>query len=289
MDYTKRLFEYFAEDETHRQVVIAPHAPPVERSAAGIDVAMKEILDDNDITDTLIGLRTHGESGALTSQPADVPDELADTFCLSIRGTGRFRVCSLTQRGTKAISITRIPFTTPSCSDLNVDEATVEKLLRALHDPQGGIVAVFGPTPDANSKAVYALLKRINDSERSVIVTLERELTQLMRHDNSIVVQRELGTDCTTMDDGIREALYLSPQILFVGDLLVTDRLPSLIRAVETQTSVILSVVASEKTSFLHIFKSVFGEQCDFLARRIRETLEVMPLTDGGLTADFSK
>ena len=63
----------------------------------------------------------------------------------------------------------------------------------------------------------------------------------------------------------------------------------SLIRAVETQPSVILSVVASEKTSFLHIFKSVFGEQCDFLARRIRETLEVMPLTDGGLTADFSK
>ncbi len=68
MDYTKRFFEYFSEDEMRSHIIIAPNAPPIERSEAGIEVAMDAILDDNDVTDTLVGLRTHGEGNALTDR-----------------------------------------------------------------------------------------------------------------------------------------------------------------------------------------------------------------------------
>ena len=213
---------------------------------------------------------------------------LSETFCLSIRGASRFRVSYLTQRGSKAITISRIPFVVPTCDEVGLEAQTVGRLLRVLQDNQGGIVAVFGPSPEANSKVVYSLLREVNSQDRSVILILERELTRLMRHDNSIVIQRELGSDCMSIDDGIREGLDFSPQIIFVGDLLLTDRLPSLVRAVETQSSVIVSVVANEKTSFLHVLKAIFREQYPILARRTREILKVTPKPDGGLTAAFA-
>lgn len=285
MDYTKRLFAYFDEDPSRTHLIIAPGAPPIERSGGGVEIAMEAILDGNDVTDTLVGLRTHGETKAISNKAIQVPDQLSDVFCLSIRGSGRFRVHYLTQRGSKTISIERIPFTIPSCADLNIDAATAERALRVLKDPNGGIVALFGPSPSANSKAVYALLKSINSSDRNIILIMERELTHLMRHDNSVVVQRELGADFTTLDDGIQEGLNLSPHILFVGDLLVTDRLPSLIRAIETQTCVILSIVASDHASFLHIVKTIFGDHYPIFNQRTQEILHISQLPEGGLSA----
>ena len=289
MDYTKRLFAYFNEDESRSHIVIAPNAPPIEQTAGGIKVALEAVLDETDITDTLLGLRTYGgDSSTLASHSAGMPDQLSETFSLSLRGAGRFRISYLTQRGSKALTMCRIPFAVPSCGDLKLDEPAVERLLRVLRDPLGGIVAIFGPSPIANSRVVYSLLKQINSQDRRVMLILERELTHLMRHDNSIVVQRELGSDCMSIDDGIREGLEIAPQIIFVGDLLLTDRLPSLVRAVETQASVIISVVASEKASFLHVLKAIFREQYPILARRTREILKVTPRPDGALTAAFA-
>jgi len=286
MDYTKRLFTYFREDATRTHLIIAPKAPPIERSGNGIDIAMESILDDHDITDTLMGLRTHGEAGLLTREPENAPEKRSDAFCLSIKEVGRFRVRYLTQRGSKAFSMQRISFQVQECSELKLDEPTVERMLQVLRDPHGGISVVFGPSAAANSSLVYALLRRINTDDRRVILVLERELTHLMRHDNSIVIQQEVGTDCTTMEHAICEGLDLSPDIIFVGDPMATDRFPALARAVETQASVILSIVATEKESCLHIFKTVFGDQYSIMERRMQEVLKITPLPGGALTAE---
>jgi len=289
MDYTKRLFSYFSQNEGLSHIIVAPGAPPIERSANGIGVALEAVLDGNDVQDTLVGLRRYGETGGLpgglTKYDAIPPMRVSDTFCLSIQGAGRFRVTYLTQRGSKAFSMRRIPFTIPSCQDLNLDASTVDRVLRALRDPDGGIVGAFGPSPEANSTLVYAMLKSINSEDRCIILIQERELTHLMRHDNSIVIQRELGSDSTGMDTAITEGLNMLPHIIFAGDLRVTDRLPSLVRAVETQARVIVSVVATEKASFLHVFKEILGEQYAILGRRTRELVKVTPLANGGLTA----
>jgi len=285
MDYTKNLFEYFSSGENRKHIVVTPHAPPVERSSHSIDVAMDAIWDDTDINETIIGLKTYGALDALTQRPENVEESLSETFCVSIKGAGRFRVSYLTQRGSKAFSMKRIPFVVPTCSDLKIDETIVDKILKVLCDPNGGIVAVFGPSASSNSKLVYALLKRINSRERQIIMILERELSHLMRHDNSIVIQRELGSDCTTFNDGIREGLDMTPDIIFAGDLLVTDYLPALVRAAETRTSIILSLVASEKEAFLHILKSIFKEQYPIFGRRTREIIEVRPQPNDEITA----
>ncbi len=289
MDYTKRLFEYFREDERRHHLIIAPNAPPIEKTLSGLALAIDAIFDNTDISETLIGLQTFGEGSASRGDSRQSEaDPVSATFCLSIKDIGRFRVSYLTQRGSKAMSMERIPFIIPSCESLKLEPTAVERLLKVLRYPKGGIVAVFGPSTEANSKFVYSLLNRINNQDRCIMVIQERELTHLMRHDNSIVLQRELGSDFENMDVGIQEGLDMMPHIMFVGDLLLSDKLPSLVRAVETHASVVLSVVATDRESFIHILKSIFGEQYAILGRRTREIVSVTPQIDGGLVATFA-
>lgn len=289
MDYTKKVFEYFSNNDAHHHIIITPHAPPVEKSSHGIEVAMENIWDDTDIRDTVLGLKNYGEETALSpGNPKTLELGLSETFCLSISGVGRFRVSYLTQRGSLSFSMKRIPFVVESCTDLHVDASLVESTLEVLCDNNGGIVAVFGPLAEANSRLVYALIKRINSRQRRIIHILERELMFLMRHDNSIIIQRELGTDCTSLNEGIRESLTMNPDIIFAGDLLVTDKIPALERAAETGTSIILSVVANDKEAFLHLLKSICGDHYAVFGRRIREVIEVRSQTDGKLSATLA-
>lgn len=282
MNYTKKLFEYFSSDENHRHIIVTPHAPPVERLSHSIAVAMDAIWDETDINDTIVGLKTYGEINSLSTQPPeDITNSISDTFCMSIKGGGRFRISYFTQRGSKAFSMERIPFKIATGAELGIDDSITKKMQQVMCNQSGGIVAVFGPSAVENSKFVYALLKNINNKERKVILVIERELTHLMRHDNSIVIQRELGSDCETIDDCIREGLDTKPDIIFAGDLMHTDYIPSMVRAVETQTAIILSVVACEKESFLHILKTIFKDQYTIIERRTQEIIKIMPQSDG--------
>jgi twitching motility protein PilT len=287
MDYTKRIFDYFVADETRAKLVIAPHAPPIEFSNGVVNVALDVVLDETDTADTLVGMLNYGGDKSLTGRQVRNPEQLSETFYLSIRGAGRFRITYLTQRSSKAIVLVRVPSTIPSCTELNVEQSMTDRLLSVLRDPQGGVVAVFGPSAESNSALVYAMLQEVNGSDRRVILVQERELSYLMRHNNSIVIQRELHSDCPFMDGGIHEGLALNPDILYVGDLLVTDRLPALVRAVEMGMRVVISVVASERDSLLHEFNMIFGEQNSRLLRRIREVVHVTPLPAGKLSAAF--
>lgn len=289
MDYTKKLFEYFSNNENCNHIIVSPHVPPVERLANSIEVAMDAVWDEVDINETILGLKTYGEINTLSAKhPEDMTNLISDTFCLSIKGAGRFRISYFTQRGSKAFSMKRIPFVIANCEELNLDRAIVEGVMQKLHAPNGGIIAVFGPSAIANSKFAYAVLKRINTKERKVILVMERELTHLIRHDNSIVVQRELGTDCETMEDCLREGLDMKPDIIFAGDLLLTDSIPSLVRAAETQASIIISLVASERESFLHILKTIFKDQYSILGRRTQDIIKVMPEDNGEISATYA-
>ena len=288
MDHTQKILDYFAENSERHHLVVTPHAPPVERASHSIDIALESIWDDTDIRDTIMGLKACAEENTLISAGDATKLELSETFCLSIKGNGRFRVTYLTQRGSMSFSIKRVPFVIQSCDELQIDSEIIERTLDVLCDPNGGIVAIFGPCADSNSKLAYALLKRVNSTKRQIILIIERELTHLMRHDNSIVIQRELNSDCESFDAGIRESLTLNPDMIFVGDIQSTDCIPSMERAAETGTSIVLSLVANDREAFLHILKSICGDQYPIFGRRTREIIEVRPLPDKGIRAAFA-
>ena len=66
-----------------------------------------------------------------------------------------------------------------------------------------GLLTISGPRAASNAMLVYTLLKKVNETQRKIIFLLERKLTYLMSHADSIVIQAELADDVPSMSAGI--------------------------------------------------------------------------------------
>jgi twitching motility protein PilT len=287
MDYTKKIFEYFSQDDIHRKLVIAPHAPPIELASGAPEVALNAVLDDRDVADTLQGLLNYGLESTLGTGKKRLAEGKSGAFCLSIPKQGRFRIAYLTQRGSRAITVDKIPFVIPGWAELGLAAEQLERMSKVLQVGVGGVLVVYGRSVWSNATVVYSLLQSINETQRRIIYIQERELSYLMRHESSVVIQQEFTSDCQTMEDGLRSGLEVEPNILYVGDLLVTERAPSLARAMETGAGVVMSLVARDQEACSHHLEEVFGVYYQDLARRLRCVAEVDSLDGGKLNITF--
>ncbi|NQT91771.1 MAG: hypothetical protein HQ559_03345, partial [Lentisphaerae bacterium] len=133
MDTIKRIFQYLVSDDYKGPLIIAPGAPPVCSTREGMQVAGEFVLTAEDVLDTLVYLKTlvpitslNAVEGLASQRLGSSPDWAAkagtmpesDTFSFGILDVGRFRVSFLTQRGTKIVSIARIPRDIPDLSTL---------------------------------------------------------------------------------------------------------------------------------------------------------------------------
>ena len=238
MKRSAEIIAYLSKPDTARSVLLAPNAPPVTRTATGVEVVLNVVLDGGDIYDTLKAL--HIQAGGREDEP------LRDSgaFSFAVPAIGRFRVHYATQRGTKVARIAVIPFNIPSLAECCADAADAQRLSTLIRSSRTGIIAVHGPHSAANNTLVYALLRDLNESQRLVIYAVERTLTYLIAHGESIVIQTELGADVASLEQGIVNALVFDPSVLFVGDVRPTDSVPSLTHAVGAGVLTIVSSVS---------------------------------------------
>ncbi len=274
MDHSQRLIEFLSADKAPRQIFLAPHAPPVNRRGGNVEVAMDMVLDGADVEETLLGLRNfvrRRAGGALVgSDSGELPLDRAGTFSISVSGLGRFRISYMTQRGSFAASVTRIPTAMASFDSLFSDPDAFDRVMRIANTRGGGLIVIFGTNPAWSSTLAYGVLQRVNATERRSIHTIERHLSFLIRHDNSVITQAEIGVDAPSMETAIGEALALAPDLLYIGDLQATDDVPSLARAAESETLTIVSAVASSRDSFLCTVRECVGGLVDVVVPRIR-------------------
>lgn len=280
MNRSAELIAHLAEEDAPDEIIIAPSAPPVTRSVNGVQLALNIVLDPGDVADTLIALRER--SPAAQGQPLSA----YGTFSFGIRDVGRLRVSYSTQRGSKAFRIIRVPFAEPETEDVCENSAMITDLAKMIASGEGGLVGVFGPSAVANATFVYAVLRAVNSSARRVIHILERSLTYLMAHDNSIVIQAEVGSDVDTIEEGVRNALLLDPDVLYVGDIWPSDNVPSLSHAIEACSFTIVSGVSPGRDSLLERFRRIGTGPDSSLESILRQMIKVVPKADGRVAAE---
>jgi twitching motility protein PilT len=210
MNRSGELIDYLSRTRDCGRVIIAPNAPPVTRQGRELTVALTRVLDASDVADTLMALRERAAGGE---------GELGDVgqFSFGLRDVGRFRVHYLTQRGSRVISITRIPFASEDIETVCSTPQALKPLLDNLESGQQGIVVIGGTSDAANSRLGYAILRSINLASRHVLYVIERELTYLMSHENSIVIQSELGSDAATFAEALEGAMRFAPDVVYMG------------------------------------------------------------------------
>ncbi|MGQ9663249.1 MAG: ATPase, T2SS/T4P/T4SS family, partial [Kiritimatiellia bacterium] len=213
MNRANEIITYLSKSQDSQLIVIAPNAPPIDRTPAGIKIALNQVLDASDVNDTLIALTSRTSSGGAATLGN------RGTFSFGIRGVGQFRVTYFSQRGSRIVIIYRLAVTIPSLETVVQDPQLVQMLESRVRSTEGGLLIINGPHPTSNSTLAYSLLQQVNRTERRLIYCIERALTHILNHDNSVVIQSELGIDVCGFEDAIHTALILAPDVLFVGDL----------------------------------------------------------------------
>jgi len=268
MNYLERILILLAETGGFGDLVMAPNAPPVVRKSDGMNVALNTVFTAEDIHETLVALKGR-------CQTADTSLAGSGTFSFGIAAKGRFRVDYVSQRGSKVVCVRCIPYAIPAIESICDESEKTKRLAELLCSPGGGVLVLFGGDSLACGTFVYSLLKQLNRTRRMVLYILERRLTFLMSHDNSVVIQTEVGIDVPSLAEGIGNALLMRPDITYVGDVRQNDELPGLLEAAECTMWVVVSSVAQSREVLLKRLRGQFDDSAGSLDQLIGEIVTV--------------
>lgn len=132
----------------------------------------------------------------------------------SVFGTGRFRISLVRQRGTVSLAVRAIPSVLPPRSELRLPDDLVKLALA-----EQGLVLISGPPGSGRTTTLAALLEAVNLGRPAHIVTLEQPVEFLHKHQQGLIVQREVGTDTASFATGLESAIAHSPDVVALSQL----------------------------------------------------------------------
>ncbi|MCU1429713.1 MAG: Tfp pilus assembly protein pilus retraction ATPase PilT [Actinomycetia bacterium] len=150
-------------------------------------------------------------------------------FAYSVAGLGRFRVNVMRQRGSVGLVLRKVQQSIPSFEDLGLPPA-----VRRLSENPRGLVLVTGPTGSGKTTTLACMIDHINDTMSRHIVTIEDPIEVLHADKQSIVNQREIGTDTADFASALKRVLRQDPDVILVGEMRDTETVKTALSAAET-------------------------------------------------------
>lgn len=130
--------------------------------------------------------------------------------------------------------------------------------LYSLCNLTDGLVVVAGPTGAGKSTTLAALLHRINQSRACHIVTIEDPIEYMHTSLQSLVNQRQVGTDAETFYEALVASLRQDPDVILVGEIRDLNTIRTAIAAAETGHLVFTTVHAGDCVGTIERLVSVF-------------------------------
>lgn len=150
-------------------------------------------------------------------------------FAYSQVGKCRCRVNVFNQRGTLAAALRMLTYDIPSPESLGLPNVLVN-----LTSKRRGLILVTGVTGSGKSTTLASLIHHITQNYNRNIITLEDPIEYLHSHGQSMVVQREVGTDTNSYANALRAALRQDPDVILVGEMRDLETISIAITAAET-------------------------------------------------------
>jgi twitching motility protein PilT len=211
-------------------------------------------------------------------------DKLRDYDCSwGAAGVGRFRVNLFRQRGTLGIIMRVIPVEIPT-----IDELSLPPVLEEISLMERGMVLVTGITGSGKSTTLAAMLNHVNQNRARHILTLEDPIEFLHRDQKSSITQREIGTDTSDFNKGLRAGLREDPDIILVGEMRDTETIDIALKAAETGHLLFSTLHTQNAVKTISRVISVFPrEEQEMVRVRLSESLlavisqRLIPRKDG--------
>jgi twitching motility protein PilT len=132
----------------------------------------------------------------------------------AVQGLGRFRVSAFKQRGHVGIVLRRVVPGVPAIDSLGLPGAATQ-----LADQTAGFVLVCGLAGSGRTSTLAAMVDHINETRRCHVVTIEAPVEVVHADRLSVVDQRDVGIDTTSVLAGLRSASHQDPDVIVVGAL----------------------------------------------------------------------
>lgn len=204
-------------------------------------------------------------------------------FSHSIPGLSRFRGNIMRQRGSIAVALRVIPYQIPSLDSLNLPACIVE-----LCNLPRGLILVTGPTGSGKSTTLAAMINYINEKRGVNIVTVEQPIEFLHHHKNSMVKQREVGSDTHSFGDALKHVLRHDPDVILIGEMRDVESISIALTAAETGHLVLSTLHTQTAPLAVHRIIDVFQEH---MQNQVRQQLadalqgivsqQLLPRADG--------
>jgi len=199
----------------------------------------------------------------------------------------RFRINLHFQEGKIGMTARLIFKQVPKPEELDFSE-TIYKLTH-LND---GLILVTGPSGSGKSTTLATMINIINEERRAHIITIEDPVEYLFDEKQSIIEQRELGSDTKSFARGLKYALRQDPNVIMVGEMRDLKTISAALTAAETGHLVISTLhtpTAPEVTGRIvdmfpaHQQQQIFNQLSSVLRAVIAQQL--LPKVGGGRVA----
>ncbi len=117
----------------------------------------------------------------------------------------------------------------PAMEDLDMPPAIAE-LLKFKQ----GLILVTGPTGCGKSTALASMINHVNEVKKYNIITLEDPIEYIFTPKESIIIQRQLGSDMLSFSEGLKHCLRQDPNVIMVGEMRDLETIATTITLAET-------------------------------------------------------
>ena len=206
------------------------------------------------------------------AQKKELEKELEIDLSFSVNNLARFRCNIYYESGSIAASFRLIPDKIMSLSELGS-----QKTLEYLCNLNKGLVLVTGPTGSGKSTTVAAMINHINETKYSRIVTIEDPIEFIHNHKNSMVNQREVGSDTFSFKRAMKSVLRQDPDVIMVGELRDLETMSAALTLAETGHLVFASLHTNSAISSVNrIIDAYPAHQQSQVKTQLSMTLEAV-------------
>ncbi|MBQ7501122.1 PilT/PilU family type 4a pilus ATPase [bacterium] len=139
------------------------------------------------------------------------------------------------------------------------EELGLPPVLKKLALFQNGLLVFTGLTGCGKSATVAAIVDFINNNRKCHIVTVEEPIEYYHNNINSLITQREVGTDTASFKDGISMAMRQDPDVLVIGDVKDSETMMSAVTAAEKGYLVICVMNAPDTVQAVRRMVAMFS------------------------------
>lgn len=164
-----------------------------------------------------------------------------------------------------------------SFTGLSLEQDLDKTLLQSICSLKEGLVLITGPTGSGKSFVLATCISYINAHSQKHIVTLEDPIEFKFHNQQSLVHQRQLGSDITSMAHGIRDAVREDPDVIMVGELRDRPTVEAALHAAETGHLVLATMHTQSAVMAINRIISIFsGDQQDEVRSQLSQILKVV-------------